>query len=414
MKTLAFFFPYKVVSGCPVLFLNIARKMTELYPDEYKIYLVDYEDGYMAQSIKGEINLSLIPFKDGEVCLIETDYIIMQAYLPDAIRPEFTPGKETKVLMWVLYSWNFYPIVFPFNFFRSFIEGHEDFYCKMLRYLYPSELKKDRRFINLIAINGSVVFQDGPAVKATEKAMSQTICSPCFIPIASSDPKNESFNKQKDQERIHLGWVGRLCDFKIHILNYTMEKAKEYADKNKQHIVFHVVGNGELESILFREESEWFKVDWVGSVKKEELDRYMCETFHINFAMGTSVIESAKLGIPTVKLDTSYVPVKGDYLFRWFHETSNFDVGHKLTEYDFEEGNHSFEDIIKAYKSNRDELGRKDLLFYKQNFSLDIVSEMLHKSLSKMSLNWGDIPKKLLQRSIFRQVYYKKKYGIKI
>ena len=38
----------------------------------------------------------------------------------------------------------------------------------------------------------------------------------------------------------------------------------------------------------------------------ELLDKYIDDNIDINFAMGTSVIESAKLAVPSVKLDFSY------------------------------------------------------------------------------------------------------------
>ncbi len=413
MKTLAFFFPYKVVSGCPVLFLNIARKMVESFPDEYKLFLVDYEDGYMAQNIKDDNNISLISFKDGEKCHIDTDYIIMQAYLPEAIRPEFIPGKNTKVMMWVLYSWNFYPIVFPFNFFRTFIEGHEDLYCKILKGLYRGEINRCQSFFHFMNANRCVAFMDSQSKESTERALSITSIEPyVYIPIASSDPIGDCFAKTHGDEVIHLGWVGRLCDFKIHILNCSMKQAHKYADAHQQKIIFHVVGNGELEHLLYKEESDYFKVDWVGSIKKEDLDRYMMENFDINFAMGTSVIESAKLNIPTVKLDTSYVPVSDDYIFRWFHETKDYDVGHRITELDLEVGNESFANIIDEYKIRREELGRMDYEFYESNFSLAVTSRKLHEQLQSITATWGDIPEKLIKRGFIRRVYYKKKYGI--
>lgn len=412
MKSLSFFFPYKVVSGCPVLFLNIARKMASLYSDEYKVYLVDYEDGYMAQNIKDDKNISLIPFKDGERCLIDTDYIIMQAYLPDAIRPEFTPGKETKVLMWVLHAWNFFPIVFPLNFFRSFIEGHEDLYCKILRILYPRVLKKNGTFLQTLHDAGAVAFMDKPTLNTTERALYKEITNPLMIAIASSDPSGEKYSKGHDTNTLHLGWVGRLCDFKIHILNYSMKKAHEYADKNQRNVVFHVVGNGELEHILYNDESDYFKIDRVGIIRKEELDRYMFETFDINFAMGTSVIESAKLGIPTVKVDTSYIPIDGDYVFRWFHEIDGFDVGHRITEDDFQEGNCSFDRIINEYEKQGEQLGEKDYDYYANHFSLAVVSEKLNNSLENVNIRWSEIPPQLLKRGFIRQIYFKRKYGI--
>lgn len=413
MKSLAFFFPYHVVSGCPVLFLNVARKMARLYPDEYKLFVVDYKDGYMAHNLTKEDNISVIPFQDGKICEIKTDYVIMQAYLPEAIRPEFKPDKDTKVLMWVLYPWNFYPIVFPFNFFRVFIEGHEDIYSKILRTLYKGEIKKSRAFLDHLLQTGSVAFMDLPTLETTKRALSlEKIDSPLMIPIASSDPTGERYTKAYDGESIHLGWVGRLCDFKIHILNCAMRQARKYADANQQRVIFHVVGNGELEHLLYKEESEFFKVDWVGSVRKEELDRYMMENFDINFAMGTSVIESAKLGIPTVKCDISYLPVSDDYVFRWFHETKDYDVGHRITEADLEAGNESFAGIINEYIMRREELGRQDYAFYENNFSLTVVSKKLHKQLQAISSSWGGIPEELIKRGFIRQVYYKRRYGI--
>lgn len=413
MKSLAFFFPYHVVSGCPVLFLNVARKMARLYPDEYKLYVVDYEDGYMAQNLTKEDNISVIPFQDGKVCEIKTDYVIMQAYLPEAIRPEFKPGKETKVLMWVLYPWNFYPIVFPFNFCREFIEGHEDLYSKVLRTIYRGEIKKSRAFLDHLMKTGSVAFMDLPTLETTKRALSlEKIENPLMIPIASSDPTGERYAKTHEDESIHLGWVGRLCDFKIHILNCAMKQARKYADTIKQSVIFHVVGNGELEHLLYQGESEFFRVDWVGSVKKEELDRYMMENFDINFAMGTSVIESAKLGIPTVKCDFSYVPVSDDYVFRWFHETKDYDVGHRITDVDIKVGNGSFARIINEYKKRREELGSQDYAFYEANFSLSVVSKMLHGQLQSITSSWGEVPEKLVKRGFIRRVYYKRKYGI--
>ena len=413
MKSLAFFFPYKVVSGCPVLFLNIARKMGKLYSEEYKLYVVDYEDGYMARNITSEDGISVIPFRDGVRCHIETDYIIMQAYLPEAIRPEFEPGKNSKVLFWVLYSLNFMPVVFPFNFKRDFIENNQDTYYKILRTFYPRELKKERAFLDHLQKNGTVAYMNVPAIKATERALSiDKIEDAVLIPIASSDPTGERFSKTHNDNSIHLGWVGRLCDFKIHILNCAMKQAHKYADAHRQKMIFHVVGNGELEHLLYKEESDFFMVDWAGNVKKELLDRYMMENFDINFAMGTSVIESAKLGIPTVKLDTSYHPVGDDYIFHWFHETKDYDVGHRITVADLKAGNDSFEQIINGYIHDREELGKKDYEFYEANYSLSVVSKMLHEQLLKITSTWGEIPEKLIKRGLIRRVYYKKKYGI--
>ena len=109
-----------------------------------------------------------------------------------------------------------------------------------------------------------------------------------------------------NEEILHLSWIGRLCDFKIHILNYTIKRIASYCLLSKRTIVFHIVGEGEMKSLLEPYTNRYFNVIVEGSIPKERLDAFLLNNIDINLSMGTSALESIKLAIPTIILDFSF------------------------------------------------------------------------------------------------------------
>ena len=63
----------------------------------------------------------------------------------------------------------------------------------------------------------------------------------------------------------------------------------------------------------------------MGSIYGDDLKEYMLKNFHIGFAMGTSVVDIASLGIPSIIVDLN-AAIFGSSI-RWFHEGSHGDVG---------------------------------------------------------------------------------------
>ena len=59
-KSVTFFFPYYQVSGVPILFLRFATKLAELGK---KVYIVDFENGYMQKKTKHNKKINFIRYE---------------------------------------------------------------------------------------------------------------------------------------------------------------------------------------------------------------------------------------------------------------------------------------------------------------------------------------------------------------
>ena len=112
IKTIAFFFPYHEVSGVPVLFSNLADYFSKNY--QFKISIIDFEDGYMSSSLKGNDKIEKIIFETSKLLFIDVDIVIMQSILPFAIRPEIQFSTNTRLMFWNLYPDNLTPNLYPF------------------------------------------------------------------------------------------------------------------------------------------------------------------------------------------------------------------------------------------------------------------------------------------------------------
>ncbi len=64
------------------------------------------------------------------------------------------------------------------------------------------------------------------------------------------------------------------------------------------------------------------------------------------FAMGTSTLDGAKLGIPTVRLDYSYKSIPKNYKYKFFHEVKGYSMGERVESSFFKNGNHTFEELL--------------------------------------------------------------------
>lgn len=411
MKTIAFFFPYRIVSGVPVLFSNIAGYLSNR--NDLKIYVVDYSNGYMTQSLKENHQVEVIEFRDGEHCLITTDYLVIQAVLPYAMRPELKISDSTKVLSWVLHVHNYLPIVFPFNFFRSIPENKTRLYMNLVAVFNRTLYTRLRRFVNILLENKALFFMDSSTLNTTNNILGQKNVPNSFLPITCSEGIPMKGLRINNEEILHLSWIGRLCDFKIHILNYTIKRIASYCLFSKRTIVFHIVGEGEMKSLLEPYTNRYFNVIVEGSIPKERLDAFLLNNIDINLSMGTSALESIKLAIPTIVLDFSFKKISLDYNYRWLHDTKYFDMGHQIGANDIQNKNNSIEHMLDTFREFRGELSSISYSYYLKYHSLSSVSGSLITALENISIEWGELDNSFFKRGLLRRIYEYKKYKLR-
>ena len=91
----------------------------------------------------------------------------------------------------------------------------------------------------------------------------------------------------------------------------------------------YVIGDGDCESIVKSfKPRKGLEIRFLGTIVTN-LDEILLE-HDVVFAMGTSALEAAKLGIPSVLMDASYYEFPKDYRYRWLFESEEYVLGYML------------------------------------------------------------------------------------
>ncbi len=416
---ICFFFPYHVTSGVPVLFSRMANEIAQ-HNSDIDIYVIDYGNGAMSRNLMNYSNIKLLPFYDGvSISPPEDAVLVMQSILPYSIRPELVILPNTRLVFWNLHPDCLIPSLIPFPYFRNFQNKNFKFYSFLARTLFKTLVFKLSDFVDFAIKKKALWFMDQTNLNKTKKYLFTNIPDVDFVPVPAlgSSVIKDPITTKKDI--VNFTWVGRLCDFKSYILIYTINKLSALAFKHKKKIQYTIIGDGPFKNKLsdLDVNHNWFRLEILGSLKLNVLDSYLLENTDVLTAMGTSALEGAKFGIPTILLDISYFPVKGDYIFKWLHETKNYDLGHDITKLDIQEGNLSlnimFDDILFNYNI----LSKKTIDYFINNHEMKTVMDKFILKVKESEMKFSDINPSLFNKNLIRKSYdslrYKRKSYVK-
>lgn len=410
IPSITFFFPYYEVSGVPVLFLRMAQFISEKYGIETRI--VDYPDGYMARTLREKKSslVRIIHFYEGQPLYIPSDSVlVMQSILPYTMKTELKISKGTRVIFWTLYHLNLIQTIIPLPWFREFQSRHLGFHRLFMNtFMYP--LKKRLQYLVGTMVNKkSLFFMDGSTLRYTSERLDIKVNTPVYVPVPCDFiPNNRKLLHTFVNEKIiTFCWVGRIADFKTHILIYFIKKLSCYAVKRKISICLRIIGDGsDLKKIKnLNSENDFFNIEYLGIITGQFLDEYLLHNVDVLAAMGTSALEGAKLGVPTILLDASYGPITGDYKFKWLFESKEFGLADLLNDSHFEKNNNSLGKIIEEARSDYSAISNKTYEYCMRNHSISSVCEKFVNALQEASFCYGDFSPAILKKGFFRKSY---------
>ena len=377
--SITFFFPYRQISGVPVLFMRMARFLSEHHGIDTRV--IDYPDGYMARTLRETgSKVTVQPFYDKVPLSISADtLLVMQSILPYTIRPELKIDRNTRVVFWTLYHLNLVQTIIPLPFFRHIQARYFLFHKLFMNTLMFTLKRRLHGLVKSMNEKRAIFFMDGSTLKYTQERLDVRIDRPIYMPVPCDDvPRNlkKTMAPCDDGSPLSFCWVGRIADFKTPILLYTIRKLSELARKKLLTIRFHVIGEGPDEPIVraLNVEHNRFQLINEGVISGEALDRFLLDRVDILTAMGTSALEGAKLGVPTVLLDASYGAVKGDYRFRWLFESEDYGLADLMDDSQFVAGNDSLERIIEEAQGNYAALSVRTFEYCARNHSISSVA----------------------------------------
>lgn len=410
MKTrVYFFFPYMEDSGVPMLFSRVAKWLAGHYGEEYEVFVVDYPDGAMARNLLEADGVKVKEYDDEKDCHIEDDaIIIMQSNNPKLLWPKrLKLSPKTRVFWWTLHIRCLAPSLLPQPF--SDIPFKHHWLYKTCSLFYWKFMHEFAHLVDDMINHGSLFFMDEPNLKEAVKHLPmkhKTVER--YLPVPAGDYDGPLKNNPC-LDPIRLCWLGRVELEKLPILDYTLKKASEWALKQKRKVEFYVLGYGQDTDYIdnLSVEHEWFKKHKVTPIKVTDINSFLLENVDAMFALATSSLEAAKLGIPTIMLDSAYKPITEDYIYRFVTERKGCELTHVVSKDDFEKGNDSFDQIMDGIINRYFEVGKACRDYFVKNHSLSNVGELLVQLLRKSTFTYDMIDPYLVKPFALWEAYLK-------
>ena len=400
-----FLFPYREISGVPVLFSRMARRLAEMGTP---VDVVDYPDGYMAGVLEGVAGVRVRPFVTGEPCRIPAGtLLVMQSILPATIATELQVAPDTRLFFWTLHPMNLVQAILPFDSVRQLQVRYPAFHRLFGNTVMRRLTKALGHLVTSMHRRGALAFMDGETLDATTSRLNIDLLDPLFLPVPCVVPEANPRRARIPGKALAFTWVGRLGDFKIHILLRTMIQASRFAAKLKQPVVFHVIGNGVDRRRIAKAhlEHDFFRIQEHGIVNGEALDTFLLERTDVLTAMGTSALEGARLGVPTLLLDVSYGPVAENYQFRWIFQSERYTLGRFLDSRCFGPGTDSLERRMEELADDPGRLSRQCFEYCRAHHSLDSVADKFTAAAARASFRWSDMNPDLRRKGAVRSIY---------
>jgi glycosyltransferase involved in cell wall biosynthesis len=414
MKKIVFCFPYKGVGGISVLFVRIAEYISSA--GLAKCYLVDYDNGYMAQIRDPDLTELLVYPELGKVSIPDNASIVFQSITPWSMFPNIVIGKGSKLLFWNCHPLNLIPSIPGLRHLTAGTSWTSKF---ILYTLLIGFTVRVRRFLLFLIKNNAIVFMDGNNLRVSSECLGVKVKDPQFLSIPAKQASSRLWSQDPlaDPRIIDFLWVGRIVDFKYYPLKRFLRDISEMLVAEDVSVTLTVVGTGDYYNrfLMDVDQQDKVQVRFIDHIGTDDLDRFITDNASIMLAMGTSALEGAKLGVPTLLLDFSYSEIVGEYNYRWVHQTTDYNLGELLSKNNEQatKGTSLWEKISE-FKSSAEIISSREREYFLDNHDLPVVAKQLVDCIHGSSLEYQDLhDRKLMGESFVYSSFYKLRKKVK-
>ena len=388
-----FVFPYRGVGGVPLLFLRFAEYLTK--NSLANCVLVDYFDGYMARNVSlKEIRIEHYS-EDTLVHIPNGSIAIFQSMTPWSIFPFLKISDDVRILFWNCHPFNLIPLLPGM---RRQMQNSVKLSKLINKSLLRSYYNKCRKFTRYIFERDAVVFMDMVNVRTTRKFLDIELIDPLYVPVSVAGDLNlvalrESKNDLK--KIVRIAWVGRIVDFKYYPLLHALETLNELVDKLQLSFQITIVGSGDYVSKFKKEVINLSKLElfFIENIEPSKLDEFLVSEVDLLIAMGTSALEGAKLGVPTILLDVAYSPISKDYCFKWLYQQNGYSLGNLVDDTEMEPNNSSLQQLILHMQDDFSDISTLTFDYFMNHHEIGHSSYRLLDALKRSVCTYGQLRK---------------------
>lgn len=296
MRNIYVFYPTQVIGGAELLFVRLLNYISQHYP-QIKVGYINFVDSCINELLSEGVERIAV---DKSITLPENSTIVAP---PQCIyRFPQIKTKDINFLFFIL----------------SVLEP--DVMCCFSRTATKNVID---RVQTMITYNALIVMDEATKI-TTQKFCSFNVNENMLMPVVLEDYQT-SFLKESliDEQYINLAWIGRLSADKIYALINLMDNLEKLKIDKK--IKLHIIGEGDSGHLIG--EYKNFEIIYLGTLFPKDLPLYIQNNIDIVFAMGTSMLESEKCGVPAVMVFLTMENSSKD-CFLWTFKLQNYVLGY--------------------------------------------------------------------------------------
>lgn len=361
-QKLVFFFPWHEVSGGPYFLTRLADGAAKT--EKFEVYYTDYRYG-----------LSDTLITDPRVKTLE--------YRDEGRNFRIFPDEPVVVVMPIYWAF-MVPVMHPDSKIVFFNWHNECIPCLKRDWCLTD--KGIRAFLLLVKQTSSVFFCDRAHWMAQNTA--DITFKETYVPIVIPERNVRATGRLAKENERTIAIMGRLCIDKVFSVLDVIDSVIGLRDQKKTTI--YIIGDGDQNfRILNRTYPSHVKVLGCGTMKMENIIPMLTKKVDILFAMGTSVLDGASIGIPSVVIPNSmkefrcnqypYLYETKGYALGWYPEQID-DMG--ITTHTIRE---IFDDIYGC--GRKGEIGRKCYEYYLEKHTEN--EKLFEAAISDSTLTYG-------------------------
>jgi len=248
--------------------------------------------------------------------------------------------------------------------------------------------KIEIQILSILIKKNGMVFIDQMGIDAVSKRLNVSIKDSFLpIPVKVSPVNRYLLLDTKPNESFNISYVCRAVDWKLYpIIKFIKDIQGVSINRN---IKFHIVTDDILKLNVFFKKNGVFedRILFFKNLNEIELEDLILKS-HLHIGMGTSALDGAKLGIPSILIDASNNEFPSNYLYRWIYETKYFDLGRFVQIKNFKNRNsHNLDSIFNQLLSNNNEVSEKCYNYVLNNYNVKNITESIINKESTTSLN---------------------------
>lgn len=369
LKSITFFYPSKIIGGAEFLYIRLAKYIAS--NTNIKVFVIDFEDGFLSKSLSGtEVKLLNYTRPDRVVIDYETTIITPFNHL-FTVTDFVIKHQNSRVLFWSIHPTHF----------TSFFSNRNWF-------LTTQKRKRIANALDFLMENQSMVYMDSPNFEENKTGVQFNTNESTLkhLPICC-DQYNGDLHLYSNKQELNICWLGRIAHDKVQAIENFVGHLSRLPQSLRGKIKFVVIGNGDedkrLDSFLT---TCGIKFERKHTITGDELNSYLINNIDLGVAMGTSLLEFAKLCIPVVTVDIMGEEEITTNKFQWLFETKGFSMG-RLYKND-SQYTHTIEEMIGelSHPETYALVANKCLNYYQKNHSLPAISAALINMASEAKL----------------------------